>query len=294
MPIHFTCPHCGVAAEVDQRFAGETGPCANCGKAITIPGNGADRSFVLRGRTVTTSLIVLSAAVLFVMLLVIVGAVAIWWPAASSARNAALRAQCANNLKQIALAMINYEVANGSFPPAYLPDKHGKPMHSWRVLLLPYLEQQDLHDRYRFDEPWDGANNRKITDLAIGLYQCPSQPAGNGSDTNYVMIVGPHTISKGAESRKITEITDGLANTIMIVEVADSGIPWAEPRDLQFNRLSFKINGAKCKEVSSYHPPGANAAFCDGSVRLLKNGTNPQLVKAMATIDGGESATEEK
>ena len=290
MSIHFTCPHCGVAAEVDQRYAGQTGPCANCGKAITIPGNGGDRSFVLRGRTVTTSLIVLAAAVL----VVIVCAVAMLWPKASSARDAALRAQCSNNLRQIALAMRNYEVANGSFPPAYLPDKHGKPMHSWRVLLLPYLEQQDLHDRYRFDEPWNSAKNRKITDLAIGFYQCPGQPAGNGSDTNYVMIAGPHALSKGAESRKITEITDGLANTIMIVEVADSGIPWAEPRDLQFNRLSFKINGAKGKEISSYHPQGANVAFCDGSVRLLKNGTNPQLVKAMATIDVGESVTEEK
>jgi len=291
MPIHFTCPHCGVAAEVDQRFAGQTGPCANCSKAITIPGNGADRSFVLRGRTVATSLIVLSA----VVLVVIVGAVVMLWPTASQPLEAARRAQCSDNLRRIALAMRNYEANNnGSFPPAYLPDKLGNPMHSWRVLLLPYLEQQDLYDRYRFDEPWDSANNRKITDLAIGFYQCPSQPVGNGSDTNYVMIVGPHTISKGEESRKIIEITDGLANTIMIVEVADSRIPWAEPYDLQFNQLSFKINGVKGKEISSYHPQGANAAFCDGSVRLLKNGTNPQLVKAMATIDGGESVTEEK
>ena len=106
------------------------------------------------------------------------------------------------------------------------------------------------------------------------------------------MIVGPHTLSSGAESSKIAEITDGLPNTIMIVEVADSGIPWAEPRDLQFNQLSFKTNGVKGKEISSYHPPGANVAFCDGEVRLLKNSTNPQLVKAMVTINGGESTSQ--
>ena len=98
----------------------------------------------------------------------------------------------ADNLRRIALAMSQYEEANGCFPPAYVTDKHGKPMYSWRVLLLPYLDQEDLADQFRFDEPWDSPANRTVTDLAIGLYQCPSQPGVNGPATNYMMVVGPH------------------------------------------------------------------------------------------------------
>jgi prepilin-type processing-associated H-X9-DG protein len=150
-----------------------------------------------------------------------------------------------------------------------------------------------LYDRYRFDESWDSPNNRAITDLAIGLFQCPAQPATQEPTTNYVMVVGPHAISSGRESRKIAEITDGLANTIILVEVADSNIWWAEPNDLQFDRISFTINGSKRTGISSYHPHGANVAFCDGSARLLKDSTNPQLVKAMLTIDRGEALSDE-
>ena len=103
------------------------------------------------------------------------------------------------------------------------------------------------------------------------------------------MVVGPHTISNGRQARTVTEITDGLANTIMLVEVADSGTYWTEPKDLQFDQLNFAINSGKRQQISSYHRRGVNVAFCDGSVRMLKNSTNPQLVKAMLTIDGGET-----
>ena len=75
----------------------------------------------------------------------------------------------------------------------------------------------------------------------------------------------------------------------MLVEVADSNVCWAEPEDLHFDKLTFAINGGKRQAISSYHRHGANVAFCDGSVRFLKDSTNPQLVKAMLTIDGGET-----
>jgi prepilin-type processing-associated H-X9-DG protein len=107
------------------------------------------------------------------------------------------------------------------------------------------------------------------------------------------MTVGPHTISDGAQGRKISEITDGLSNTILLVEVADSGISWAEPRDLRFNQIDFSINGREGNGISSYHPGCANVVFCDGTVRILKNTINPQLVKAMAMIDEGETLPED-
>jgi prepilin-type processing-associated H-X9-DG protein len=184
--------------------------------------------------------------------------------------------------------MHNYNQAYGCFPPAYLADKNGKPMHSWRVLLLPYMDQKALYDMYRFNEPWDSANNRRVTDLAIGLYQCSSEPDRKNPTTNYMMVVGPHMLSDGPHSKTLKEITDGTSNTIMVVEVADSGTWWAEPHDLNFEQMSFKINNSKRQGISSYHVGGVNVAFCDGSVRFLRDSTNPELVKAMLTIDGGE------
>jgi hypothetical protein len=285
VPIHFICPHCAAATDVSEKYAGQTGPCAHCGKPITIPTPKVGRREP--PHPPTTRLIVTLAAAIGVAVL---GAVllATWLlPAASDAAQKA-RAECMSNLNQIALAMRQYEAANGCFPPAFIPDKQGNPMHSWRILLLPYLGQQDLYDRYRFDEPWDSPHNRTVTDLVIGLYQCPAEPATRQPTTSYMMVVGPHTISVGSEPRKIAEITDGLAHTIMLVEVADSTTWWAEPADLHFDRITFTVNGSKRQGISSFHPHGANVAFCSGSVRFLENSINPQLVKAMLTVDGNE------
>jgi prepilin-type processing-associated H-X9-DG protein len=293
VPIHFVCPNCGTATNVADQFAGQTGPCASCGKPLTIPPPGDEAGTSPRSNR---RILLIISAVVFVAAAGAAMLAALLIPAVLVGREATRRALCADNLRRIAQAMSQYEAANGCFPPAYLADKHGKPMHSWRTLLLPYLDEQDLADRYNFDEPWDSPNNRVVTDLTIGLYQCPSQPGIKGPTTNYMMVVGPHTISDGRQSRKIAEITDGLTDTILLVEVADSLTPWAEPVDLHFDKLNFTINGRsrrEIKEISSYHPHGANVAFCDGSVRLLKDSTNPHLVKAMLTIDGGEAVPSE-
>ncbi len=286
VPIHFICPHCAEATDVDEKYAGQVGPCAHCGRPITIPtpgGPALGRSSSIGSRTifVITLGLVIAATVVLVR--------GCWGlPRGARVRDAECVALCTSNLQRIAMAMREYEAAQGCFPPAYVTDKQGKPLYSWRVLLLPYLGQQDLYDQYRLDEPWNSENNHEVSDLAVEMFQCPGQPDTKLPTTNYLMVVGEHTISNGRQPRKITEITDGLTDTIMLVEVADSLIYWAQPEDLHFDKLSFAINGGKRREISSYHRDGANVAFCDGSVRLLKKSTNPQLVKAMLTIDGGE------
>jgi prepilin-type processing-associated H-X9-DG protein len=198
------------------------------------------------------------------------------WPVGARARDAECIALCTDNLRRIAVAMRDYEAAQGSFPPAYVADKQGKPLYSWRVLLLPYLGQQELYEQFRLDEPWNSEDNRPVSDSVIPLFQCPGQ-----ADTKL-------PTSNGRQARKITEITDGLTDTIMVVEVADSLVYWAQPVDLNFDELKFTVNGGKRQEISSHHRQGANVALCDGSVRLLKKSTNPHLVRAMLTIDGGE------
>ena len=189
--------------------------------------------------------------------------------------------------------MHNYHDKYGCFPPAYIADAKGRPLHSWRVLLLPYMEQGTLYDRLKLDEPWDSPHNRSILKNkdAAQWFQCPS--ALNPKDeTSYVMSVGADTISDGPHSVRLEDIKDGSARTIMIVEVKDSGIHWAEPRDLDFKGMSFRINDPNGKGIGSYHPGIANVLFADGSVRSIRNDVDPKLLKSLITINGKEDVSE--
>ncbi len=211
-------------------------------------------------------------------------------PAVGNARDAARRAQCQNNLKQIALALLNYEAANGCFPPAYIADKDGKPMHSWRVLILPYMEMKPLYDAYDFTEPWDGPKNKKLLPTCVMGYVCPSDPNTHGpgaNQTSYVAVVGRNAAWPGEKSRKLgsVDFPGGASNTIMVVEVANSGIPWMEPRDLSLDTLAAAGAKSPALTVSSNHGHsedfffiydhgcGANVAMADGSAHYLSPGS---------------------
>jgi prepilin-type processing-associated H-X9-DG protein len=199
------------------------------------------------------------------------------------------RPQCLNYLHNIALALHNYHANYGSLPPAYLADGNGRPMHSWRVLILPYLDRPDLYQAYRFDEPWYGPNNSKLHNLIVDLFNCPEDHGGRKStETSYVAVVGNETLWPGDHAVKLDDITDGLGNTLLVVEIADSGIHWMEPRDLHVAQMSRTINGKSGQGISSGHPGGAVVGFADGRVRFLSEKTPPATIGALLTIRGGE------
>src|SRR5678816_1789236 len=109
---------------------------------------------------------------LLVVIAIIAVLIALLLPAVQSAREAARRSQCKNNLQQIGLALHNYHELCGSFPPAYFTDESGRPIHSWRVMILPQLDEMGLYSRYRWDEPWDGPNNSKLLSEMPAVYRC--------------------------------------------------------------------------------------------------------------------------
>ncbi|PHR93511.1 MAG: hypothetical protein COA78_32755 [Blastopirellula sp.] len=151
------------------------------------------------------------------------------------ARNAAVTTVCQSHLNQLSVALMNYEDTYGTFPPAYIPDKNGKPMHSWRVLLLPFFEQNTLYAKYDFNEPWDGPNNIKLLDQMPDMYACPTSKHhqhGHFNCTSYVAVIGKNTAWPGATGRLLSEIKDDKA--LMLVECDGPNIPWLEPRDLQY------------------------------------------------------------
>lgn len=295
MPIQFTCPHCGSETNVADEFAGQSGPCAKCGKTITVPPLGAPPAYApVVEKTNTRLIVVIVVAVCSIPVLVACAGIliALLLPAVQAAREAARRANCNNNLKQIGLAMHNYNDVHGCFPPAYIPDENGRPMHSWRVLLLPFMEQNVLYGQYDFDEPWDGPNNRRLTGMIGNVYRCPSEDSMDDPETSYVMIVGPGTISDGPTPTSIRQIEDGTSNTIMIVEVADSGIQWAEPGDLNAEEISFQIGGGMGEGIGGNHPRVTNVLFCDGAVHSIDEFIDPELLRGLTTIAGGEDVSE--
>lgn len=292
MPIPFTCPHCGIQTNVADEYAGQTGPCAGCGKTITVPSapQPAPSGPPPAPRRTPVALIVVLALV--VVLFCSGLPIALLLPAVQAAREAARRSQCCNNLKQLALAMHNYHDTYKCFPPAYIADENGTPMHSWRVLLLPFVEQNALYERYNFDEPWDSPANLVLAQTAIPVFRCPSDGVSSGPETNYVMIVGPGTLYEGEEPTSIRKIIDGTSNTIMIVEVTGTGINWLEPRDLDIQQMPLQINAPSGQGIQSFHPGGANVAFCDGSVRFLSESLNPQTLQNLTTIADGNAVGE--
>jgi hypothetical protein len=209
-------------------------------------------------------------------------------------RETALQANCSANMCILSRAMMNYYAVQGCFPPAYTVDPEGRPLMSWRVLLLPYLEQQQIYNQLHLDEPWNSRHNRPILEGARleYLFSCPLDNIGkegvNQKSTSYVMIVGPRTISDGPHSVREEDIVDGSLYTIMLIEIADSGIFWAEPRDLKADDINFRINDPEHSGISSHHEKHVNVAYCDGSIFRLRDSTDPKLVKALSTIAGGE------
>jgi hypothetical protein len=208
-------------------------------------------------------------------------------PAVSTPRPAGRRSSCGNNLKQIVLALHEYHDIYGSFPPAYVADTNGRPMHSWRVLLLPFIEQQPLYSRYRFDEPWDGPNNRKLHEAIVRIYSCPSDHANLSFETSYVAIVGPHTAWPGETAMTLGNMTDGPANVLLVVEVHDSGIHWMEPRDLHISQMAPTINAQHGQGISSEHYGGAQVGLADGVVRFLEDSIPADVLRSWIHLDDG-------
>jgi hypothetical protein len=207
-------------------------------------------------------------------------------PAVRSVAESAQRAQCVNNLRQIALAMHNYHSTKNHFPAPAMIDPTGKPLLSWRVAILPYLGQQGLYNRFRLDEPWDSTHNKALLNAMPPVYSCPNRLKPEPFTTPYLVLVGKTAIFEKDQEIGIADVTDGTSNTIMIVEARDA-IPWTKPDDLSFDPAA----AASLCEAGSAHPGGFGAAMGDASVRFIKNTIDPKKFRAMVTRNSGEIVT---
>jgi hypothetical protein len=194
-------------------------------------------------------------------------------------RGSAGRVQSQNNLKQIALAFHNYHSVYNHFPPAAIYDKSGKPLLSWRVLILPFVEQDNLFKRFHLDEPWDSEHNKKLLDGMPKVYHAPTEKQTHR--THYLGFVGKGTVFEGKKGIQIRDIPDGTSYTVLVVEAAES-VPWTKPEDLPFDP------DKPLPKLGGLFEGGFNAAMCDGSVRFLSSKITPQTLRSAITRNGGE------
>jgi biopolymer transport protein ExbD len=203
------------------------------------------------------------------------------------AKKSALDAQRRNQLKQLGLAMHNYHDVNKSFPPVEHGldnqfDKDGKPLLSWRVHILPFLgeEAADLYREFRLNEPWNSEHNTSLLDQMPSVFKTADSP----TKTSMLAVVGPGTIYEGKRGVALKEITDGTANTILLLLAGDDkAISWTKPEDLPLVEADpitaiGKINGNEFQAV-----------FCDGSVQSLHKDLDPASLRNLLIRNDGNT-----
>ncbi len=195
-----------------------------------------------------------------------------------------------NNLKQIGLAWHNFHSVSNAFP-AGIYDASGQKLGlSWRVAILPYIEQVNLYKQFKLNEPWDSENNKKLIPLMPKTY---APPGGGGKPgfTYYRAFTGagtvlpppaPGTPGKDAFGLGFLKILDGTSNTAIVAEAADP-VEWTKPDELEY------IPGKPLPRLGGVFGDGFHVGMADGSVQFLPTSTPPEKIKAIITIAGGET-----
>jgi prepilin-type processing-associated H-X9-DG protein len=205
------------------------------------------------------------------------------------------RAKSENKLKQIALAMHNIASLSEPvrFPGAAIRDKNGKPLLSWRVAVLPYLEQNELYKKFHLDEPWDSLHNKALLKEIPEVYVPVIRTDEPKISTYYQVFTGPGALFENKEGAAFQEITDGTSVTLLVVE-AGSPVPWTKPEDITYDK------DKPLPKLGRMFRGGFNVAFADGSVRFLSAAIPEQVLRAVITrngndiVDRGELDVDEK
>jgi type II secretory pathway pseudopilin PulG len=291
MSFVFTCPLCDAETKVADSFVGQVGPCVCCGKQVTVVRPTLEETTspadATQNATGLALLLLLAGLVFFGTVGTLIFVVVV--PKVHQQRQQNVHERTRQRLLAIGQALRSYHDTYGSFPPATTYDANGKPMHSWRVLILPQLGYPDLYAQYDFDLSWDSVENSPLAFAMPMEYASAVDPAAiaNGEPSFYV-ITGNGSAFPTKGSRKLTEIRDAWADTVLVAETISYGFSWLEPRDFRLARLEPQVNGSAGQSFASQSPRGPQVLTAAGEVHTLRLDAPAEAITAMATIDGGE------
>jgi prepilin-type N-terminal cleavage/methylation domain-containing protein len=205
-------------------------------------------------------------------------------PAVRSSREPSRRSHCKNCLKQIGLALHNYADAYRSLPPAYTVDADGKPLHSWRTLILPFIDHAALYQTIDLSKPWDHPVNATAFKTRNPVFRCLSATCPD-THTTYLAVGTSNGCFPPDKTVSFSEITDGRSNTVLVIEVdSEHAVHWMAPTDA--DEKLFSSFGPKTKLP---HPGGLHVLLADGSTRFLSAELPVEIRRALISIAGGET-----
>ncbi len=190
------------------------------------------------------------------------------------------------NFKEVALGILNYESARKHLPGPAILNKDGRPLLSWRVAILPYLDDQNLYlyRQFHLDEPWDSPHNLKLLKKMPSVYGDHAYPAlAREGKTTVVAPIGSKTVFDTKDGTRFPEISDGTAYTILVVEApAEKAVPWTKPADWEVD-MAHPKRGLERTDRDRFI-----AAYCDGSVSVIPANADEKTLRENLTRDGGE------
>lgn len=292
MPHLFTCPHCQTQTMVDDQYSGHRGECVTCGKPIEVP------RFILpatpvsppapRTQGLARSFRPLAAILVSALLIVAVSILAIRYgtEGIEQLRINVERGRCQQNLEKIAAALNAYARDYGSYPPPLSRASDGTSLHSWRVLILPYLGYSDLHSRLALDEPWNSPTNQALLGSMPAEYRSPALANVTGAETHYFLITGKGTLFPATGPLGPDDVTDDPRTTVLVVESGNfpPASQWLEPVDIDADTAQLSIGEA----LGGSHQGGMTLSTVDGRAHWLPAGVEPGVIRSLVTPQGGE------
>ena len=203
-------------------------------------------------------------------------------PAVQAARTAARRMSMSNNMKQVGLALHNYHSAFRQLPPSAITDEDGKPLLSWRVAILSFIEEQALYQQFRLDEPWDSEHNLPLSKQLPAVYSAPNTQTPPGT-TVMQAVVGDDIGLRPLEKTSFRDFLDGLSNSILVMQVdPDAAVIWSKPEDLEIDMDN------PMEHLGNAERGGFHVLMGDGAVRFMTDSVDVDLLKKLLTRAGKE------
>ena len=297
MPFLFTCPHCQTKTQVDDRYSGQAGKCVTCGGSIQLPrfavgatqpsgsgGGQTSRDQLIRWFVAGAVGLILLGALLVAMFRV--GSQTMSQLTSNRERSASMA-----NLKRIAEALNAYAADYGTYPPSATVDQTGKKLHSWRVLILPYLGEDELYNRFDLSVSWDDPRNMELSYQVPVYYLHPNgSPAASPYLAAYYMIVGPSTLFPASGPLSPDDMTDDPSQTILVIEgspIVPSG-RWTEPVDLDITKMQGRLSANPGIEPGGLLDDGVAFATVDGRTHFVPRSIEPITMLSLITANGGE------